>query len=145
MEVNGKCTAETSAAFLRQLRAKYNQPLIVIWDNAPIHHGEALRQYLSTLKLNLRLVPLPSYSPDFNADETIWDWVREEVKANFCLGTKARVQEKVGQFFRGLAHRAEEVKQRCRSVLEGLVDQMLAVTDIDIPYAERVDPILVSV
>jgi hypothetical protein len=28
----------------------------------------------------LRLVRLPAYSPDFNADEHIWAWVREEVK-----------------------------------------------------------------
>ena len=28
--------------------------------------------------VNLRLVNLPGYSPDFNADEAIWGWVREE-------------------------------------------------------------------
>lgn len=35
MEVSGNCTAETSAAFLRQLRSKYSQRLIIIWDNGP--------------------------------------------------------------------------------------------------------------
>ena len=29
--------------------------------------------------LHLRLVALPAYSPDFNADEAVWDWAREEV------------------------------------------------------------------
>ncbi len=118
MEVAGNCKAETSAAFLRQLRMKYSEPLIVIWDNGPAHHGDAIREYLKTPDLNLRLVALPAYSPDFNADEAIWDWVREEVTANVCLGTKARVQEKVGNFFRGLAGRADEVKQRCRTLLQ---------------------------
>jgi transposase len=145
MEICKNCTAETSVAFLCQLRAKYSQPLIVIWDNAPIHHGEAMRQYLSTPELNLRLVSLPGYSPDFNADEAIWDWVREEIKANFCLGTKARVQEKVSEFFRGQTHRTQEVKQRCRTALEKQVDEMLAVTDISIPYTGHVDPTLVLV
>ena len=37
-----------------------------------------MRSYLETPGLNLRrLVNLPGYSPDFNADETIWGWVRE--------------------------------------------------------------------
>ena len=45
--------------------------------------------------LRLRLVNLPSYGPDFNVDEAIWGWVRQEVIANLCLGTRAAVQEKV--------------------------------------------------
>ena len=49
--------------------------------------------------MNLRLVNLPSYSPDFNADEAIWGWARQEATANQCLGTRAAVREKVGSFF----------------------------------------------
>ena len=39
---------------------------------------------------------LPGYSPDFNADEAVWGWAREEATGNRCLGTKALVQERVG-------------------------------------------------
>ena len=39
---------------------------------------------------------LPGYSPDFNADEAVWGWAREEATGNLCLGTKALVQERVG-------------------------------------------------
>ncbi len=129
MEITANSTAETSAAFLQQLRSQYNQPLIVIWDNGPAHHGEALRDYLKTPGLNLQLVPLPGYSPDFNADEAIWDWAREEVTANLCLGTKAKVREKVGRFFSGLCERTAEVKQRCRTVLQAEADQIAKTTD----------------
>ena len=118
MELQGNSNAETSTAFLKQLRAKHAGPLNVIWDNAPAHHGDALRAYLATPGLCLRLVNLPGYSPDFNADEAIWDWAREEVTANLCLGTKAAVQEKLGHFFAQLTYRTEEVKQRCRTVLQ---------------------------
>ena len=69
----------------------------VIWDNAPAHRGEAVREYLRTPGLGLRLMNLPGYSPDFNADEAIWGWVREEATGNLCLGTKSRVQERVGE------------------------------------------------
>ena len=29
------------------------------------------------------------YSPDFNAGEAIWGWVREEGTSNLCLGSRA--------------------------------------------------------
>ena len=87
--MEGNSNAETSTAFLKQLREKHTGRLIVLWDNAPAHRGDAMRAYLATPDLGLRLVNLPGYSPDFNADEAIWDWAREEVTANLCLGTKA--------------------------------------------------------
>ena len=124
MSVSENCTAETSAAFLRQLRESHREPLMIIWDNAPAHRGEAIRGLLSTPGLNLRLIPLPAYSPDFNADEAIWDWVREEVTANRCLGTKAKVREKVGRFFDELRERSAEVRQRCRTILQAQADAL---------------------
>ena len=103
LELEGNSNSTTSVAFLsvaflRQLRAQHTEPLTVIWDNSPAHRGDALRAYLANPNLNLRLVNLPTYSPDFNADEAIWGWVRQEVTANLCLGTRAAVQEKVGDF-----------------------------------------------
>ncbi len=61
----GNSNSETSAAFFKQLRQRHTEPLKVVWDNAPAHRGEVMREYL-------RLVNLPGYSPDFNADEAIW-------------------------------------------------------------------------
>ena len=97
----------------------------VIWDNAPAHRGEAVREYLRTPGLGLRLTNLPAYSPDFNADEAIWGWVREEATGNLCLGTKSMVQERVGNFFASLASRKEEVKRRCRTVLQSRAEGLL--------------------
>jgi transposase len=129
MPVEGNTNAETSVAFLQLLREKYSEALIVIWDNGPAHRGEAMRTYLSTPVLKLRLVALPPYSPDFNPDEAIWDWVREEVTANTCFGTAIKVREKVDAFFVGLAARAVEVIQRCRRELQARADQLLLVAN----------------
>ena len=145
MEVSGNCTQRLQRLFCRQLRSHYNQPLIVIWDNGPAHYGEAIRDYLKTPELNLRLVSLPGYSPDFNADEAIWDWVREEVTANLCLGTKAKVQEKVGRFFCGLGKRTDEVKRRCRTVLQARAEQILVDSELAFSLSGYVATNLVSV
>ena len=106
------------------LKEKHPGPLRVSWDNAPAHRGEAVREYLRTPELELRLVNLPGYSPDFNADEAVWGWAREEVTGNLCLGSRAAVQERVGKFLAGLSSRKDEVRRRCRTVLQSRAETL---------------------
>jgi len=145
MIVTGTCTAETSTAFLRQLRANHPEALIVIWDNSPAHRGPEIREYLTTPGLRLRLVALPAYSPDFNPDEAIWDWAREEVTANTCFGTAAKVQERMDAFFAGLTERAAEVQSRCRTTLQAQADALMATANELFGQMNHVDFTLVSV
>lgn len=145
MPVTDNCTAVTSVAFLQQLREKHTEPLIVIWDNGPAHRGPEMREYLATPNLNLRLLALPAYSPDFNPDEAIWDWAREEVTANTCFGTAAKVREKLDPFFAGLAERTAEVEQRCRTKLQSQADALMITADQFFAQVHHVDLIVDSV
>ena len=144
MVVAQNCNAATTTAFLQQLRGRYNEPLIVIWDNSPVHRGSEIRQYLTTPDLRLRLVALPAYSPDFNPDEAIWGWARAEVTANTCFGTTAKVREKLDGFFAALTERAPQVQQRCRTVLQAQAD-LLATASQRLGPSKHVDFTLVSV
>ena len=143
MELEGNSNAGTSAAFLTQLRQRHPGPLNVIWDNAPAHRGEAVREYLRTP--GLRLVNLPGYSPDFNADEAIWGWAREEATGNLCLGSKVAVQEKVGDFLAGLASRKDEVQRRCRTILQSRAEALRRASRPDSRYSPNVHPTLALV
>ena len=145
MELDRNSSAETSVRFLQQLRANHPGPLLAIWATGPAHGGEALRSYLSTPNLHLRLVRLPAYSPDFNADEAIGGWVREEVTANTCFGTKAKGSAAVGQFFRDLPSRAEEVKRRRRTVLQVRAEALMPVAAALLQTSRHVDPTLALV
>ena len=69
IEAEVNCNAETSAAFLQQLHGWHHQPLIVLLDNGQAHHGNAIRDYLKTPDLMMRLVLLPDYCPDSDVDE----------------------------------------------------------------------------
>ena len=86
MELEGNSNSGTSAAFLNQLRQRHSGQLNVIWDNATAHRGAAVREYLRTPGLELQLMNLPGYSPDFNADEAIWGWVRAGGHRQSVLG-----------------------------------------------------------
>ena len=48
MGLEGNSNFGTSAASFKQLRQRHTEPLKVIWDNAPAHRGEAVREYLRT-------------------------------------------------------------------------------------------------
>ena len=56
MELEGNSNGESSVAFLEQLRERHGGRLNVIWDDAPAHRGPAMRSYLETPGLNLRVV-----------------------------------------------------------------------------------------
>jgi len=118
---------------------------VVIGDNGPAHGGVAVRDYLATPDLALRLVRLPAYRPDFNPDETIWALAREEVTANTGLGTKARVQEQIAHFFAGRADRTGEVQSRGRCKLQTLAETLAVPAPESRHEALRVDPIGASV
>ena len=145
MELNGNSNAGTSVDFLKQLRGKLPGPLRDIWDNAPAHRGAAVQEYLRTPGLELRLVNLPGYSPDFNADEAIWGWVREEATGNLYLGSKALVQERAGSFRAGLASRSGEVKRRCRTVLQSRAEALLPDSQPDSRRPANAHPTLALV
>ena len=67
---------------------------------------------------------MPGYSPDFNADEAIWGWEREEATGNLCL-------ERVGDFLAGLASRKDEVQRRCRTILQSRAGALLRASRPD--------------
>ena len=145
MELEGNSNSGTSAACVMHLRERYPGPLKVIWDNAPAHRGEAVRECLAAPGLGIQLVSLPGCSPDFNADEAIWGWVREEVTGNLCLGTKVLVQERVGNFLGGLASQREEVKRRCRTVLQSRAERLPRTPRPDCQRPENAHPTLALV
>ena len=141
----GNSNSGTSVAPLEQLHQRSDAGLTVIWDNAPAHRGNALRSYLETPGLNLRLVNLPGYSPDFNADEAIWGWVREEATGNLCLGNRTAVQERVGRFLEGLSRRKDEVRCRCRTVLQSRAEALLPNSRHDSQHPANAHPTLALV
>ena len=51
--------------------------------------------------------------------------MREEVTGNLCLGSRTQVPERVSGFLTGLAHRKDQVKRRCRTVLESKAEALL--------------------
>ncbi len=74
--------AEASARHLEQVLAAYpDVPLLVLWDRAPWHHGEAIRAVLAA-NPRLELLPFPVASPELNPQEHVWKATRAAVSHN---------------------------------------------------------------
>lgn len=82
---------------LKKLRTEFPEHQInLIWDGAPYHRAQAVKQTLEVLQINLQ--PLPSYSPDFMPVEHLWQWLREDVTYHICHQSPAELIERVYSF-----------------------------------------------
>lgn len=71
--------------FLRVLLRKIPGRLLVMWDGAPIHRGQAVKDFLQRgAAKRLHLERLPGYAPDLNPDEGIWNYLKRVELANVC-------------------------------------------------------------
>lgn len=72
--------------FLKHLVEHVSDKLLVVWDGNPIHHGNAVREFLSSEEgKGVLLERLPGYAPDLNPDEGIWNYLkRVELRNVVC-------------------------------------------------------------
>ena len=71
--------------FLRHLLRHLPGKLLVIWDGAPIHRGQPIKDFLAQGGAKrLRLEQLPGYAPDLNPDEGIWAYLKCVELRNVC-------------------------------------------------------------
>ena len=72
-----RANGEHTVDVLRRLRAEWPEDkLVVVWDGASYHRAGMVRE--AAEGLNIDLVPLPGYSPDFMPVEALWRWLRED-------------------------------------------------------------------
>ena len=53
--------------------------VVLILDNARIHHAKIIQPFLDEHKNRLQLVFLPPYSPELNLIEGLWKWLKQSV------------------------------------------------------------------
>ena len=71
--------------FLRVLLRKIRGKLLIIWDGAPIHRGQPIKDYLARgAAKRLHREQLPGYAPELNPAEGIWNYLKRVELANRC-------------------------------------------------------------
>jgi transposase len=118
-------TARALVAHLEQVVARYPQAVIaLIWDNVGIHHACVTRDWLAAHP-QVHPLWLPRYSPNDNAQERVWRWLRAEVCRNRAFPDLASKQAAARAFFAALQPVA--VQRRCvpERLLAGLLAEVM--------------------
>lgn len=98
IEENDKYDAEVFLSFLKKIIIKYSGKIVVILDNARIHHAKLLQDFLEKNKDRLSLVFLPPYSPNLNMIEELWGWLKNSVINNDFFSNLNEIKVAVRKF-----------------------------------------------
>ncbi len=79
----------------------------VILDNAKYHYSKEVKKHLETSRI--KLVFLPSYSPNLNLIERIWKFFKKKVLYNTYYPDVGKFREACIKFFRNFEKFSEEV------------------------------------
>ena len=102
---------EAVVGFLRVLLRKIRGKVVVIWDGSPIHHGQAVKDFLKRgAAKRLHLERLPGYAPDLNPDEGIWDYLKRVELANVCCRDLADLRTEVIRARERLRHKRDAIR-----------------------------------
>jgi hypothetical protein len=98
--------AETMSMFLAQVSQEFADDWnLMFLDGAGWHRAKNLR-----VPANVRLLPLPPYSPELNPVEHLWDHLRENYFGNETFGTLQEVSDRLCQGFRQLSAQPDLVR-----------------------------------
>ena len=98
-EEHEKYDAEVFLQFLQNVLAQYETgKIIMVLDNARIHHAKLIQPFLEENKDRLTLVFLPPYSPNLNLIEGLWGWLKSNVVNNIFYSKVDEIRIAVNSF-----------------------------------------------
>lgn len=73
--------------FLQVLLDAVDGKALIVWDGASVHRSKRLKEFLveDPQAKRLQLAIQPAYSPQLNADEQVWQRVKNVALKNTCL------------------------------------------------------------
>jgi transposase len=101
--------------FLRHLLRHVPGKLLVLWDGAPIHRGQAVQEFLATAGQRIWLERLPGYAPELNPVEGIWNYLKRRELGNVCCYDQRELRQELRWALARLRHKHD--------VLHGCLDQ----------------------
>ena len=114
-EEHEKYDAVVFLEFLKTVLTKYpSGKIVMILDNARIHHAKLIQPFLEEVKERLELKFLPPYSPNLNLIEGLWGWLKSSVINNVFFSTLSEIRMAV-QGFIGMVNKvpAEIIDRLC--------------------------------
>lgn len=82
--------------YLEFLLKEFKRKLLIVWDGASIHDSKEVRSWLGNQENGrIYLVKQPHYSPELNADEQVWNYLKNYKLKNTCNQNVKELQAKI--------------------------------------------------
>jgi len=95
-----------SAHFLKHLFWQLDSKLLVIWDGAPIHRIQCVKDYLANCATkHIHLERLPAYALDLNPDEGVWNHLEYVELKNMCCSDLNHLHQELNLAILRLRHK----------------------------------------
>lgn len=104
--INGKRYIE----FLEKVLNDRQQPLIVIADNSSYHCSKEVKKFAQTHEQQIHLFSLPTYSPELNPAEQIWNEVKHRQLGKQPIKNKSDLNRRVHRILDSLQQQKEKIK-----------------------------------
>ena len=98
--------------FLQLLTREIPGNLLVIWDGAPIHRSQVVKDFLRKGRAKrIHLEQLPAYAPELNPQEGVWNLLKRVELKNVCCLDVQHIQQEVRRAKERLRHRKSVLRQ----------------------------------
>lgn len=99
---------EGALEFLKHVLTYVPGKVLVIWDGAPIHKCQLIRDFLKNgTQGRLELECLPGYAPDLNPDEGVWRYLKCVSLKNVCCKTLEELKKALRHAIRNFRARKD--------------------------------------
>jgi len=103
--------SEDVLRFLEQLLWYIPGKLLVIWDGAPIHRGQVVKDFLANGAAGrIHLEQLPGYAPELNPAEGIWNYLKRVELKNVCCQNISHLRLELRRAKERLRHKIDIIK-----------------------------------
>jgi transposase len=96
--------------FLKRLLHNQTQPFTLIVDGHRTHFTNKVKAFVATTQGKLKIYALPSYSPELNPDELVWNNAKQEVAKRKYVKTGKTFKATVKQVMRKIQNTPNIVK-----------------------------------
>lgn len=107
----------TIVKFLKQLLRHIAGKLLIVWDGLRAHRGREVKEFLRQGGTRrIYLARLPSYAPDLNPDEGVWNYLKRVELKNLCCHNLAELRAELRKAIERLRHKTGIIKGFIRQV-----------------------------
>lgn len=96
MVVDKTVSAAIFCEFIDRLIYKRRKRIYLVVDGHPVHRSVKVREHIASLDGKVVLIRFPSYSPETNPDELVWNAVKPKIGRSFIAGPDALKSKVIG-------------------------------------------------